>query len=286
MDKDVETNPEPLVSEPQEASSTPVSDSMQSDGSDGAAAKGTIISGASISRNKLSSPPQGVVVVSQDPSARLTLWLPGQVQDSDHNQNTGSDSENNMTVQLQAGDAASNNLPKLKLSPTDQESLLNTPANKIRSSNLNFLTLIDWIISPQLQRAVTAQDSQRKTWLGKVGSLHTEAPHVVDVPLPHEMTVNVLNQNDFNLMSDELAQRQADTAVTPQEGINDGRLPVIRSKLEFSKGADGSQTLSYEEEVVKQQEGDGVIRRCGTDGIKRQKTRQKGLHLTFLDLLR
>lgn len=54
--------------------------------------------------------------------------------------------------------------------------------------------------------------------------------------------------------------------------------PVIRSKVAFSKGTDGSQTLSYEEEVVGTDE-DGVG--CGT------KTRcGPGLRSKFLDLIR
>lgn len=51
--------------------------------------------------------------------------------------------------------------------------------------------------------------------------------------------------------------------------------PVVRSKLEFFIGTDGSQTLSYEEEVVR--EGD-VISDCGT--------KKRRLRSTFLDFVR
>ncbi|XP_035529329.1 zona pellucida protein C [Morone saxatilis] len=283
VDKDVETSPGPAVSEPQETSSAPVTGSMQSDAS-GAAAE--IVSGSSIPRSRLSSPPQGVVVVSQDPAARLTLWLPGQVQDTEHSENTGSESEDNLTVQVQASDTASNDLPELQPSTKDQESLLNTPTNKIEDQNLNFLTLVDgWIIPPQLEKAAIGDESLRRTW--RFGLSGTDATQEVDVPLLDDITINVLNQNDLHQMREDLAQRPKDAAVTLQEGINDIG-PVIRSKLEFSKGMDGSQMLSYEEEMVKQQEGEGVIRRAGMAGIKKgiQERRQKGLRSTFLDFLR
>uniref|UniRef100_A0A3B4UGE7 ZP-C domain-containing protein n=1 Tax=Seriola dumerili TaxID=41447 RepID=A0A3B4UGE7_SERDU len=202
---------EPAISGPQETTPVPLTDSMLSDA---AVSDDTIVSGTSVSRSKFSSPPQGVVVVSQDPVARLTLWLPGQVQDTEHSNNIGSESEDSLTVVLKANDVVSNDL---SVPSTDQESHLNPPTNKI-----NF-------------------------------------------PLPAEMTVNDLNQIDFNQTGEDLAQMQVDAVAMSQEGTTDVQ-PIIRSKIQFSKGMDGSQTLSYEEEVV--------------------KPRQKGLHLIFLDLLR
>lgn len=278
MDKDVEMSPEPSVSEPQETPSAPVLDSMQSDASNGPVTEDAIASGSSISRNKLSSSPNGVVVLRQDPVARLTLWLPGQVQDAEHSDNIVSESEDELTVQLQASNTVSKDVPELQPSTTDQESLLNTPTNKIGDENLDFLTL-NWIIPPQLEKAAVIEDPKRKMWLGRLGLSGTEAPEEDDIPLPDEMTVSILDQNDFNKVRDQLVQSQADAAVTPQEGTNDR--PVIRSKLEFSKSSDGSQTLSYEEEVVRQQDGEGRMKRLGMDGTKR-----KGLCSTFLDLLR
>lgn len=278
MDKDVEMSPEPSVSEPQETPSAPVLDSMQSDASNGPVTEDEIAPGSSISRNKLSSSPNGVVVLRQDPVARLTLWLPGQVQDAEQNNNIVSESEDELTVQLQASNTVSKDVPELQPSTTDQESLLNTPTNKIGDENLDFLTL-NWIIPPQLEKAAVIEDPKRKMWLGRLGLSGTEAPEEDDIPLPDEMTVSILDQNDFNKVRDQLVQSQADAAVTPQEGTNDR--PVIRSKLEFSKSSDGSQTLSYEEEVVRQQDGEGRMKRLGMDG-----TKGKRLCSTFLDLLR
>lgn len=264
VDNHVETSPEPPVSVPQEPSSAPVNkDAVQSDG---AATENTIVSGASVSR-----PPQGVVVVSQDPVARLTLWLPGQVRDTEH---SGSESE----------DTISNDLPEMQPSTTDQE---NSLTNKIRDEpgsdghkmDLNILTLLDgWAIPPRIQEAAFAEESQRKR---RFERSDTVTPQSVDIPLTAEITVSVLNQNDFDQMRDELADE-----ALPQEETNDAP-QIIRSKLEFSKGTDGTKTLSYEEEVMRRQEGNDVIKKCGMDGIKRkQEPRQRGLHSVFLDLLR
>ncbi|XP_040916933.1 zona pellucida protein C [Toxotes jaculatrix] len=284
VDKDIEMSSKPDVSEPQETTPAPVTDPMLSDA---AVMEDTIISGASVSRSKSSSPPQGVVVVSQDPVARLTLWLPGQALDTDQSNGIRFRSEDC----LKESDLVSNDLPVPQPSTTDQESHLNPPTNEIEGQHinevksdaslwdLNFLTLVDgWPILPQPDKAAVVEESPRRKRFGRSG--------VFEVPLPPQVTVNDLNQIDFNQVGGELAQMQADAAVMPQEGTDDVQ-PLIRSKLQFTKGMDGSQTLSYEEEAMNQQEGKGVIRRCGMDWVKRkQEPRQKGLRSAFLDFLR
>ncbi|KAK5857157.1 hypothetical protein PBY51_010420 [Eleginops maclovinus] len=180
VDKHVEMSPQPAVPQMQEPNSAPHAHSMQSDGA-------AIVSGASLSRL-----PQGVVVVSQDPVARLTLWLPEQVQDPEHDE-------------------------------TQQE---------------------------------------------------------IDTPLIAELTLNILNPHDLHQMRDELAEE----AVMPREDVTDS---IIHSKVQFSKGMDGSQTLSYEEEVMREQEGKGVSSRFWMDGNKiKQEPKRRGLRSVFLDLLR
>ncbi|KAG7226279.1 hypothetical protein INR49_003030 [Caranx melampygus] len=223
-------SPEPDVSGPQSTTPVHLTNSMLS----GAAVlDNTIVSGTSLSRGKFSSPPQGVVVVSQDPVGTLTLWLPGQVQDTDQGNNIGSKSEDSLPVELAV------DLPVPQPPSTDQESShLNPPTNEII------------------------------------------------IPVTAVMTLDDLNQIDFKQMGDELAQMPVNAAVTPQDGTN-GVLPVIRSKIQFSKGLDGSQTLSYEEDVIKPQEVKGGIRRCGMNLLKRkEEPRPRGLHSVFLDLLR
>ncbi|KAI3367883.1 hypothetical protein L3Q82_026714 [Scortum barcoo] len=279
VDKTLERSPEQSLPEPQETSSAPAGDSMQSDG---AATGQMIFSGTSLSRNEFSSPPQGVVIVSQDPVARLTLWLPGKMQDAGNGKSSGSESEDNLTVQLKASDTESKDLTELQPSATDQMSL-STRTNEVGDQNadeqkreaesdLNFLTLVSgWVIPPHLEEAAIAEESQRKMRFGRSEIFGTEASREADIPLEAQMSVNVPNQNDLNHMRDQLAQRQGDAAVMPQDGTNNPR-PILRSKIEFSKGMDGSQRLSYEEEVVRQQDRKG-------------EPTQKGLRSTFLDLL-
>ncbi|XP_054470347.1 uncharacterized protein LOC129103778 [Anoplopoma fimbria] len=257
----VEKPIEPRLSESQETSSAPVAEAMQSDR---AVTEATIVSGTSVSRL-----PQAVVVVSQDPVARLTFWLPGQVRDTGHSEKINS--EDILTFKLQASDIWSN---EIQPSSTDQEPLLNMPTNMVidqsaneLGSDFNYLTLVDGLAIPKEKRR-----------FGRSGIFDTEALQDADILLTADMNVNVLNQNDCNKMREGLA-------VTPQEESDDAQ-PIVRSKLQFSKGTDGSQTLSYEEDVMRQQ-SKGVIGRFWNDGIQRkQEPRRRGLHSTFLDLLR
>lgn len=75
-----------------------------------------------------------------------------------------------------------------------------------------------------------------------------------------------------------------DKAVESQDRTNSAQR-IRRSKIQLSKSADGSQTLSYEEAVVAQD--GGAFRSLGIDepGCKRRRAR-RGLRSTFLDLLR
>ncbi|KAJ4939276.1 hypothetical protein JOQ06_028732 [Pogonophryne albipinna] len=276
VDKRVEMSPQPSLPEMQETTSAPHARSMQSDGA-------AIVSGTSLSR-----PPQGVVVVSQDPVARLTLWLPGQVQDPEHGESKVS--EDKLTVKLQARDTTSRYIPEQRPLTSYQEPPLNAPTNKIRDHganelkdghifDLNLLTPVDgWPIPTQMEKAAFADEAQIKKLFGRPGMF--EASQEVDIPLIAEMTLNILNQHDFNQMRDELAEE----AVMPRDEATDS---IIRSKVQFSKGMDGSQTLSYEEEVMREQEGKGVTSRFGMDGNKRKpETKRRGLRSAFLDLIR
>lgn len=102
-------------------------------------------------------------------------------------------------------------------------------------------------------------ESPVKIWQAKFGFFGKNSAAEAAPPLPPEMDV----PNMAHL--EALGQRQA--------------RPVIRSKLEFSKGTDGSQTLSYEEEVARKDEDDGSSD-CGMKNRGRQAWRS-----TFLDLI-
>ncbi|CAG09905.1 unnamed protein product [Tetraodon nigroviridis] len=99
-----------------------------------------------------------------------------------------------------------------------------------------------------------------KIWLAKSGFFGENSAAEASPPLGQPSQ----EENMANLGA--LGQRQ------------DG--PVIRSKLVFSKRKDGSQTLSYEEEVVRKDEGDGSSD-CGMNNRGR-----RGLRSMFLDLIR
>ncbi|XP_034713618.1 zona pellucida protein C isoform X2 [Etheostoma cragini] len=253
VDNLVEPNPEP--SEPQETSSAPVTDAIRSHG---ATSENSIVSGTSVSR-----PLQGVVVVvSQDPGGRLTLRLPGQVQDAEYSKNIRSESEDNLTLKLEASNTVANDLPELRLL-ADKEPLLDTltnekegqSANELGSEgqmwDLNLLTLVDGLAMPsQMEKVGFAEESQRKRFR-RSGMFNTLSPLEVAVPLTDEMVyVDVLNQNDHN----QMRCGQPDTDVMPKEEPSDAQ-PIIHSKLKFSKSTDGLHSLSFEEEVIRQQEG-------------------------------
>lgn len=102
-------------------------------------------------------------------------------------------------------------------------------------------------------------ESPVKIWQAKFGVFGKNSAAEAGSPLPPEMGV----PNLANL--EALGQKQA--------------RPVIRSKLEFSKGTDGSQTLSYEEEVASKDEDDASSD-CGMKNRGRQ-----GLWSAFLDLI-
>lgn len=254
VDRAAETGP---VSETQLESRAPLTETMQSDGE---AIEDTIVSGASTSRSRFSSSPQGAVVVSQEPSAGLTLWLSGQIHKAKHGEIMSSESEKQM-VQEESGDAVLHDLP-------EQQPLTNDQEPKIGAHGVNVVTLA--MIPPHLEKEAVTKESWIKTWLARHGLLGVKSQQEVNVVPPDEMTVDIVSQGDFNQNEDKPLH------------TNDAG-PVIRSKLQFSKSTDGTKTLSYEEETVKEKDD----RVAPGWGLKRkQELRQRKLRSTFLDMLR
>lgn len=101
-------------------------------------------------------------------------------------------------------------------------------------------------------------ESPAKIWQAEIDLFGKRSAGEDGPPLPPEE--DVPNMDDLEALSER------------QVG------PAIRSKLAFSKGTDGSQTLSYEEEEVlrKHDEGDCAMRKRG----------RRGLRSVFLDLIR
>lgn len=119
----------------------------------------------------------------------------------------------------------------------------NSQTNKIRADDLDVFA--KWIESPV------------KIWQAKF-DLFGKKSAGETAPLPAEE--DVPNMDDV----EALVQRQVG--------------PVIRTKVEFSKGTDGSQRMSYEEEVLREREAEE-----GDCGMKRRGRR--GLRSMFLDLM-
>uniref|UniRef100_A0A3P8QHM9 ZP domain-containing protein n=1 Tax=Astatotilapia calliptera TaxID=8154 RepID=A0A3P8QHM9_ASTCA len=237
---------------------------------------------SSVPRSKFNAGPEGVVAVSQDPATRLTLWLPEQVPPQ----------------------SDSNDITKLHSSTTNQEPHPN-PTNEIKGqsfssvspSTMNLPTMVNGWKSPP--HPAVPEDFKRKSWSGRSGNFDSkEEP--VNFSLPAEISVKYLmlverpnsaeldntaaveeSQSEKWLQNeikdpnhDDLPQMLTDGAMMP-EGT-DEIPPITRSKLSFSKAADGSQTLSYEEEAVVHK----------TSPVERKQLKLKGLHSTFLNLLR
>lgn len=99
-------------------------------------------------------------------------------------------------------------------------------------------------------------ESPVKIWQAKIDLFGKRSAAEDGPPLPPEE--DVPNTDDLEALS----ERQVE--------------PAIRSKFAFSKGADGSQTLSYEEEVLRKDEGDCATRKRG----------RRGLRSMFLELIR
>ncbi|XP_005922383.1 zona pellucida protein C [Haplochromis burtoni] len=237
---------------------------------------------SSVPRSKFNAGPEGVVAVSQDPATRLTLWLPEQVPPQ----------------------SDSNDITKLHSSITNQEPHPN-PTNEIKGqsfssvspSTMNLPTMVNGWKSPP--HPAVPEDFKRKSRSGRSGNFDSkEEP--VNFSLPAEISVKYLmlverpnsaeldnaaaveeSQSEKWLQNeikdpnhDDLPQMLTDGAMMPEGTVEIP--PITRSKLSFSKAADGSQTLSYEEEAVVHK----------TSPVERKQLKLKGLHSTFLNLLR
>lgn len=122
----------------------------------------------------------------------------------------------------------------------------NSQAKKIRANELDIFAKL--------------LESPAKIWQAKIDLFGKKSAGEDGLPLPPEEEEEVPNMDDLEALSER------------QVG------PAIRSKLAFSKGTDGSQTLSYEEEVLRKSadEGDCAMRKRG----------RRGLRSVFLDLIR
>lgn len=158
----------------------------------------------------------------------------------------------------------SHDLAENQPSTTDEEPLPGTPTNVRSADDVNVLSLA--VIPAHFEAPAVGE--AMKTWLTRLGFVRVKTRREAEAR-PEEK-VDAAGQDDFGLKNDE---------PLTLDGNHDGA--VIRSKLQLTKTADGTQTLSYEEEMVKP-EGERAVPRCGmrTPGQRRK------LHSTFLNFLR
>ncbi|KAF6717921.1 Zona pellucida sperm-binding protein 3 [Oryzias melastigma] len=292
VDDDVKTNA-PMDSEPQ-ASSTLLARSNSPVEAD------STVSDSLFLQRELPSSQQGVVVVSQDPTSRLTLWLPGQA-DAEYGKDMTTWSEDGFSVRL------SPNGNYLDMKPPTASPMLPSQSEDAdptmrgsqggKSWDMNIHTVDVWPI-PQTETTEgfgRSTSSEVKTDLPNeisINLLLLEHPKTIpknldDVSeeplkkqLPDQTDEKDTNKSDLSSEEEEPSGVNVDDMVT-----EDVRQPIIRSKLEFSKGADGSQKLSYEEEL-NQTETKLVQRRAAGEEKTGRVPRLKGLRSTFMYLMR
>lgn len=162
--------------------------------------------------------------------------------------------------------SASHDLAEHRPSATAEEPLQELPTNVMSADGVNVVSVA--VMPPQLDAGAAGQGS--KTWLARLGLVGVKARREVDAR-PDEK-VDAAGQEDFNLKIDE---------PLALDGKYDRA--VIRSKVQFTKTADGTQTLSYEEDLVKPE--DHVAPRCGM-GTHQELGQRRKLRSTFLNFLR
>lgn len=152
-------------------------------------------------------------------------------------------------------------------SPTNEEPLQDTPTNVMSADGVKVVSLV--VVPPHQEAEAVGRGMN--TWLARLGLVGVKTRREVDA-LPDEM-VDAAGQEDFGLKDDEPL-----TSDVNRDGA------VIRSKVQFTKTADGTQTLSYEEEMAKPGD-DCAMSRCGMRSHQQLRQRRK-LRSTFLSLLR
>ncbi|XP_061700787.1 zona pellucida protein C [Syngnathoides biaculeatus] len=109
--------------------------------------------------------------------------------------------------------------------------------------------------------------------------------------MEQEISLNHIKGQSANLVQDrplhaEVQNKQwpDDQIVIHKERVKDV-LPILHSKIQLTKNADGSKTLSYEE-AVGAQDGDAIRTHGGNEAGCKQKRARRGLSCIFLGLLR
>lgn len=151
-------------------------------------------------------------------------------------------------------------------STTEEEPLQETPTDMMSEDGMKVVALA---VVPHME----AEDAREgiKSWLARFGLVGVKARR--EAVAPPDETIDAADQEGPSLKYEPL------TSDVDHDGA------VIRSKVQFTKTADGTKTLSYEEERVKPG-GDCAEARCGMRRHQEQGRRRSRLRSTFLNFLR
>ncbi|MED6249082.1 hypothetical protein ATANTOWER_009074 [Ataeniobius toweri] len=276
---DWELTPALPDSKPLDASGSSLPTTMRA-GTPGLGKDRIVSDAASLTQGELQSYPQGVLVVRQEPTARLTLWFPGEVPGDNlisHSDLLGQDGNSGQAVTTMH-----ENSLNLTTNETDQS----VSESKSPSSqwDMKLVTLVDGWQTPEQENEII--HFQTKSRYGRSWNSDTEATQP-DFSIPTGINVNLMLVEKSKVVAPDATEEiqrkwsPGDLSASPEMQMDipvepDVDVQPIHTKLEFSKSADGSKRLSYEEEVKQQERSD----------IKDLKPRLKGLRSTFLDLLR
>ena len=213
---------------------------------------------------------QGTVVRSQGPGARLTMWLPGVLGTAQPL--PGPEMTPSMPNASEAPDSGLNEIQMdppatggdLLLLPGSDES---NGKDALSVADMGTPAMVDGYPIPEAsEKTSLLEESKRKRWGWR--------------PRVKGDFKGLANVN--NLSEKKRSYLRRDRRLAGASGSS----PLIRSRVQFTKSVDGSQTLSYEEDVIKQKH-EPKMRSAGKDELVHgsQKTGQRALY-TFLKLLK
>ncbi|MEQ2225982.1 hypothetical protein ILYODFUR_023110, partial [Ilyodon furcidens] len=206
--------------------------------------KDRIVSAAtSLTQGELQSYPQGVLVVRQEPTARLTLWLPGEVPGDNlisHSDLLGQNGNSGQAVTTMH-----ENSLNLTTNETDQS----VSESKIPSSqwDMKLVTLVDGWQTPEQENEII--HFQTKSRYGRSWNSDTEATQP-DFSIPTGINVNLMLVERSKVVAPDATEEEiqrkwspGDLSASPEMQLDvpvepDVDVQSIHTKLEFSKSAE------------------------------------------------
>ncbi|KAK0153905.1 Zona pellucida sperm-binding protein 3 [Merluccius polli] len=233
---------------------------------------------------------QGMVVLSRGPVARLTMWLPGSLTKTHPLLETemAPSLSGGVATASEPGDSRLNDIQSdlpatgedLPVSPGSSENGRKVSSDVLSDADMRTQSMVapldGWPIPESLEgKSALREESKRKRWGTRPEMLYDKTQRVYK----GSVTENGLNEATRHEENWNPRRNHGDTDMG-------GVRPVIRSRVQFTKGVDGSRTLSYEEDVIKQQQEDKPkMQSFGKEIVSGNQKGQRALH-TFLDLLR